>query len=567
MCVIKNLLLKLIGSIKEYGIINFIYRLSEKIQEKYFEKSDLSYPNKIQFVDVDIIYKPIISIVVPIYNTPKAFLEEMIESVLNQTYANFQLCLLNGGSTSDEIDFIIKNYAMRDTRITYLRQEMNEGIAKNTNNAIQMAKGEFVALLDHDDLLTDDALMECIKIINKSNPDIIYSDEDKVTSDGKRFLQPHFKPDWSPDTLKSYNYICHLLVVRTVVLQKANLFREGVDGSQDYDLILRLSKITNSIEHIPKILYHWRINENSTAGNSLNKSYAFYAGKRALEDYFDKLETKVSVSRGSFPGSYNIEYANLLIDKRVTIIVIGEWESEEGIIKYYEEIKKSIQRNKYTLFIINRLGHIPSTNLREKVYNNNCIIINSSNYAIEINNLMKRTEDEHIFIVDANIKIINNSWIDILIAHAQNPDTVIIGPKLIEKNKIYSYGIAIYENQMIDIHKGKHRRFFGYFGRARIAQNITAVSPELIMFKRSFFESVGGFEQRYDGHAAVLDFCIKAKKENKYVKLIPLEMGEIKKKKSSDGFSEKDMKLFFGNNNESITKRDSYYQITKATMK
>lgn len=555
--------MKLIGSIKEYGLLNFIYRLSEKIQEKYIQTNDIPYINKIENYNFDIMHKPMISIVVPIYNTPRVFLEEMIESVLNQTYDNFQLCLLNGGSTNDEIDAIIRNYALRDNRITYLRQEVNEGIAKNTNNAIQMAKGEFIALLDHDDLLTEDALMECIKVINQLNPDIIYSDEDKVSSDGGRFLQPHFKPDWSPDTLKSYNYICHLLVVRSEVLRKVNLFREGVDGSQDYDLILRLSMLTNSIVHIPKILYHWRINENSTAGNSLNKSYAFYAGKKALENYFNEIEITAAISKGSFPGSYDIKYGSLSLDMNVMIIIVGEWELEKEIVEYYNIFKDSIQWKNFNIYIINKLKHQGKRTVRE-VPNNNLIILNTHNFIREINDLVSENQEEYIFIVDSDIKITNKSWIDIMLAHSQNSNTVIIGPKLTNKNKIYSYGLAIIKDQIINIHQGKHRRHFGYFGRARISQNITAASPELIMFKKSFFELVGGFEQEYEGFVAILDLCLKAKKANKYVKLIPMELGECNNKNKRRIFSERDLKLFFETNKETIAETDSYFPIEKA---
>lgn len=553
----------MLGSIKEYGWIDFSYRLIEKVQGA-FNSDEKTYSNEnVELKYVDIVHKPLISIVVPVYNTPKVFLIEMIESVLNQTYDNLQLCILNGGSTSDEVHTIISKYALKDSRITYSKQECNEGIAKNTNKAIRLAKGDYVALLDHDDLLTSDALMECVKVINESNPDVIYSDEDKVTSDGKKFSQPHHKPNWSPDTLRSYNYICHFLVMRRTVLEKVNLFREGVDGSQDYDLILRLSNVTQSIEHIPKILYHWRISASSTAGNSLNKKYTFDAGRKALENYFEDLDTNVSVSKGAFPGSYSIEYNNPWINSNVTIIAIGEWEDEETIIKYYKELKESIQWANYSLFIINK-GRLLS-DFKKTHEIKNLKIINTKNCIRQIDLLVKEVKDEFIFIVDSNVKILNKNWINIMLSHANNDETVIIGPKLITKRKIYSFGIALTKNKILDFHKNKHRRFFGYFGRARISQNVSAVSPKLFMFRKSFFDSVDGFDFKYESLISLIDFCVKASKANKYIKLIPFELGEMKyyDKIQNREFPEMDLKVFFEKHSSFLMEDDPFFSIKK----
>lgn len=421
---------------------------------RHNNKRPIGYDESVPQNNVCEINGPKISIVVPVYNTPKIFLEEMIESVLNQTYKNLQLCILNGGSTDNEVDRIIRRYASKDTRITYSNEITNDGIAKNTNKAIELAKGDYIALLDHDDLLTKDALMECVQVINKFNPDVLYSDEDKVTSNGKRFLQPHYKPDWSPDTLKSYNYVCHFLVIKSDTLKKVGYFREGFDGSQDYDLILRLSNITKSIYHIPKILYHWRINENSTAGNSLNKGYAFQAGKKALECYHENKGISISVSGGSFPGSYNIDYADFSRNDAVTVIVNGRWESQKELENYYYKLCNTTKQNHIDLFLLNMKSE-NGCDLSQFGFEINAHVINTNNYIKEINRIVRGNDNKFLLFIDSGVEVLNDNWLKLMMQNSQEEDTVIVGPKIIEKNKIYSYGIAIVNRRLINLHRGR----------------------------------------------------------------------------------------------------------------
>lgn len=554
-----KILFKAINFIKEYGWINFFYRSIENIIDIVNEKNKRYISQEIiQKEEMVLSYMPLISVVVPIYNTPSRFLKEMIESVLNQSYDNLQLCLFDGGSDNSDIDKIIKEYMNKDKRIKYLREAINEGIARNTNKAIKMATGEYIAFLDHDDLLTENALLECIKVINISNPDIIYSDEDKVTSDGKKYLKPHLKPDWSPDTLLSYNYICHFLVVRRCILEKVNYVRDGVDGSQDYDLILRLSNETKSIVHIPKILYHWRINENSTAGNIFNKKYAFDAGKKALEDFLLNTGTKNAiVGKGAFPGSYNIRYSDkFLTNPQVTIICIGSWESETEINKYYSNLVKTNRiKNKYKFFILNKNNIEKSKSINDQY----SIISLTTKLQQKINEIVFCSSNEHIILIDQNIEILDSNWIHLLISNAHNSDTVVVAPKLIRKNKIYSYGFAVAKNKLTNIHQGLHRKFYGYFGRAQIAQNITAVAPELLLIKKSFVDSVGGLDLRYNSLLfTIIDLCFQAKRKNKFIKIVPIELGNVRHHKGME-INKKDELEFFEKNNEFLIERDPYF--------
>jgi glycosyltransferase involved in cell wall biosynthesis len=553
----KIMLSKFLAFYREHGLKNVFYRSVEKIIDKASGNTRIVGKQTNLLDGVEIVYEPTISVVVPVYNTPEIFLKEMIESVLLQSYPNFQLCIFNGGSTDPIIDAIIQEYVLNDKRIFYNKGVINEGISKNTNNAILMAKGEYIALLDHDDLLTKDALLECVKAINFSNPDVIYSDEDKVTADGKTFLQPHYKPDWSPDTLRSYNYICHFLVIKSETLSKVGYFREGFDGSQDYDLVLRLSTITNSIYHIPKILYHWRMSVNSTAGNSNNKNYAFDAGKKALEDHLNNIGLKAKVTRGDFPGAYDLKYYQIK-NSGITIIATGEWQSDNKITKYYNELSQKIEMQNYELIIINKYSSNSISHERRWRINQNTLVIYSCNYIREINNHMKNAANEYILLITENIRILEKDWLEVMMLNAQTENTVIVGSKIIESNKIYSFGYALFNQQIINPFRGKSRHFYGYFGRYRIVQNVSAVSPELVLIKKSFIKDLNGLDENYESLVSILDVCFKAGQVGKFVKLIPHELGELRRKSEMKFISENDLDILC-KNLEGITQhRDRY---------
>ncbi len=245
-------------------------------------------------------YRPKISIVVPVYNTHKKWLRLCIESVMNQVYDNWELCIADGGSTKSYIRKVFKRYAKQDSRIKVKFLTKNKGIAGNSNEALAIANGEFVGFLDHDDELSFSALYEVVKLLNENQDlDFIYSDEDKISTKGKRF-DPHFKPDWSPDTLRSYNYITHFAVIRKKIIDEVSGFRDGYEGSQDYDLFLRVVERTQRIAHIPKVLYHWRANWSSAGGNLKAKMYAYDSAKRALKDHIQRMGLDGEVKDGPF---------------------------------------------------------------------------------------------------------------------------------------------------------------------------------------------------------------------------------------------------------------------------
>ena len=304
---------------KNYGLSKLYLKARDRLERDRLEKnyqeflfagrpveSELQLQREHRFA-----YEPLISIVVPVYRTPEAFLREMVESVLGQTYASLELCLADGSGDDDHTERILKAYAEKDPRVRYEKLPENLGIAGNTNAALDLASGDYVALLDHDDFLEKHALFEIVRFLqNHRDADMLYTDEDKVTFDSKTYFHPHYKPDFSLDLLRSNNYICHFLVVGKKLLEKAGRYRESFDGAQDYDFIFRCIEAVSPEEicHVPKILYHWRCHEESTAENPESKTYAFESGKRAIEEHYRRTGIDAEVYQGEFLGLYRTRF-------------------------------------------------------------------------------------------------------------------------------------------------------------------------------------------------------------------------------------------------------------------
>ena len=369
--------------LKHYGFKEFLIRLEEKQEQEAVPYDEWYQKMKVTEQESDRQRKesrkwnnaPKISVVVPLYETPERFLREMIESVQASSYENWELCLADGTPSADKeanadeispkayaLHEIVGEYQKKDcqltekeqSRIVYKKLEQNEGIAGNTNQAIAMATGDYIAFLDHDDVITPDALYEmAARIISgqekKQAPDMLYSDEDKTDSMTTKFMDPHFKPDFNLDLLRSNNYITHFLVVSRKLLEKAGGIRSDYDGAQDYDFVLRCTEQAEKIEHIAKILYHWRVHELSTAGGGGTKDYAADAGKRALEDHLSRLGVKASVETTQYFGFYRIRYE--LTEKPLVSIIIPNKDEIESLDKCLRAIQKSTYSN-YEVIIV-----------------------------------------------------------------------------------------------------------------------------------------------------------------------------------------------------------------------
>lgn len=270
------------------------------------------------------------SILVPVYNTPERFLKEMIRSVRKQTYAGWQLCIADASDTQHSSTGIVcKRYAQKDPRIRYRKLERNFGISGNTNACLEIADGNYIALLDHDDLLGKTALYEVMKVLCKQDADLIYTDEARFRSPHvHRIFTAHYKPDYAPDTLRSQNYLCHLTVFRKSLLEKIEGFRSEYDGSQDHDLVLRISALTKNIVHIPKVLYFWRAHSQSSASDAENKPYAYEAGRRAVEDSVHAAGLCGHTVRSPYPGYYRTIY-EIEGEPPVSIIILHQEHTDQ----------------------------------------------------------------------------------------------------------------------------------------------------------------------------------------------------------------------------------------------
>ena len=466
-----------------------------------------------------------VSIVVPIYNTPIRYLQEMIDSVLNQTYSNIELCLFNGGSDKQEVDNIIKQYQNRDSRVVYKVDSRNYGISENTNRAIGMATGDYIGLLDHDDILETNAVEECVKAVIFKNADVIYSDEDKVTEDGKHFIEPHIKPDWSPDTLKSHNYICHFLVFKTSLLKQIGMLRSCFDGSQDYDFIIRLTRNARVIYHIPLVLYHWRISGQSTAGSMDVKSYAIEAGKRVLEQSIKDDNLKYEVDYGVCVGTYKLR-AKLEDEPAVTIVVIGRWKNKVQLMKSYKKLCINTSYAKYKVLYINQAPSKVSTTSEEMTVINIC---NKGFYEVFLE-AMNRVDTEYVIIKNDALNILTDRWCTELVGQAQEKYIAIVGPKLMKNRRnIYSFGMSIIDERIKHNFQGYHKEFYGYMGRNTIAQNVEGISQQLFLIKKSSWNASKDSVWKVENRIGMMEICLAIRSHGYFIKVIPNEIGIVNK--------------------------------------
>ncbi len=519
--------------IKMYGLKNLIqgaltvrmfpYRAYETwLKQHSASKQDLEQQRKTTFP-----YAPLISFVIPLYNTPERFLHALIDSILAQTYPNFEICLADGSSTSGPSDFLKKQYP-REPRIRLLHLEKNEGISENTNAAIRMAEGEFLVFSDHDDFLEPDALYEMVRLLNQDpDLDIIYTDEDLSDEEGKHFHSPRLKPDFNPDLLRSINYICHLLMVRTAIANETGLLRSQCDGAQDYDFLLRLIEQTDRVGHIPRVLYHWRAHSESTAGNQDSKQYAIDAGMLALKEHYARLGYEADVKyTGIFilyqmclalkseplvtiliPNKDNTDILDTCVRSiyektdypNYEILVVENNSTEETTFRYYQEMQNQHE------------------NFRVVTYQG------EFNYSAINNFGAQSARGDYILFLNNDTEVISPYWIREMLGFCQRENTAAVGAKLYYADDTVQHcgvvvGIANFAGH---IHPFSSRQDSGYLGRLKAVQDISAVTAACILVKRSVFEEIGGF---YEGLAVSLndvDLCLRMREKGYLIVLDP----------------------------------------------
>lgn len=397
--------------------------------------------------------QPKISILMPTYNSPRKFFKMNIESVINQIYTNWELCIADDNSPDKKVREIIKEYAKKDKRIKYIFRKENGHISRSTNSALELATGDFIAFLDHDDILYPNTLSECIKKLNKHpSADLIYTDEDKIDTHGRRF-EPHFKPDWSPETLLSGNYITHFALIRKKIIDKIKGFRVGYEGAQDLDLFLRISDITNKIYHVPKILYSWRTVKTSTASTHSNakSDYAYQNGTKAVQDCLNRRGLKAIVKIGEGRGLYQyfIENNNKKID--FFIVINNSIFSNKNLVK---ELKKDFPNSEIETSSKTKLG--------EKIFN-----------------FIKKSKSDYIFFLD-NQCYLKPETIKNSIGFFKIEPIKIVTNKITDVyNKIYKTGIIIAKDKHvnpIDAFYGMTDGGYFNFNYSKMTKNFSSTS-------------------------------------------------------------------------------------------
>lgn len=471
-------------------------------------------------------YEPLISIVVPTYNTPKHFLIEMIDSVIKQSYSNWELCIADGNSQTEDTIKLLKEYMQKDKRIKVNFLSENYGISGNTNACLELATGEYVGLFDHDDLLTPNALYEVVKVLNEDRAlDFIYSDEDKTDEYGQEFFDPHFKPDWSPDTLRSYNYICHFTVFRRNLLAKVGGFNKEFDGSQDYDLFLRLTEATDKIHHISKILYHWRVHRNSTAGSLSAKEYTVDAARRALQAHLNRQGIKGIIEPGLIIGTHRAKY-EIEGNPKVSIIIPTK-DHIDDLSQCIDSIKKSTYTNYEIVIIENNSTEEATFKYYEELKKEDNIKVvvwkEGFNYSAINNYGIKAAEGEYFILLNNDIEIITPNWIEEMLMHCQREEVGIVGAKLYYPDDTIQHAGVIIGIGGVAGHSHKYfaREDNGYFSRLKIIQNLSAVTAACLMVRRDVFESVNGLDEAFKVAFNDVDFCLRVREQNKLVIFTP----------------------------------------------
>lgn len=461
-------------------------------------------------------HQPLISIVVPLYNTPHRFLKACIKSVLAQSYSNWEICFADDASTNACLN-IIKAYAARDDRFKFVRLTSNQHITGASNEALKLATGQYVALLDHDDILTPNALFEVVKAINQDpSLDLIYSDEDKF-EEGKGHLDPFFKPDWSPDFLRSCNYITHFAVLRRQIVNRIGGFRLGTEGAQDWDLFLRFTEETDRIYHVPKILYSWRISVNSTAKTAETKPYAYINQLRVLRDAVRRERLTGSVRMNKYLGFWAVDYD---VQGTPLVSIIIPTKNQLTLLKRC--LESIIELSSYPYFEIILVDTGSTDQAVSTFYNSNFCRNNNIqvardaakefNFSRACNLGVAKSKGDYLLFLNNDTEVITKNWIERLLGLAQRNSVGMVGAKLLFPNKLIQHAGVVLSQQDIAFHP-----FYGQNSALDIftniyisnIRNVSAVTAACAIVNRQKFQEVGGFDEGLAVTYNDVDLCLK----------------------------------------------------------
>ena len=514
---------------KHYGPKEFWIRLHERFEPEevpygpwyraYIPTEETLETQRKQKFD----YSPLISIAVPAYQTPVEFLRQMIECSSDLTYSNWELCIVNASPDNEEMQKVLAEYSAGDSRVRFCNLKENLGIAENTNRAFAMAKGEFVGLLDHDDLLAPNALYEIVNALqDHPQADALYTDEDKVTTELDEHFQPHLKSDFNLDLLRSNNYICHFFVVRKSIVEKTGGFRKEFDGAQDYDFIFRCTENAGEVLHVPEILYHWRTHKASTADNPASKMYAFEAGKRAIEAHLERTGTKGEVSHTQDLGFYRVKYP--VQGEPLVSVIIPNKDEKETLQTCLESLKKNTSYQNFEIIIIENNSTTEEIFKYYKELSRDQQIHllrwgKEFNYSAINNFGVAHARGEYLLFLNNDVKSIEPDWMEEMLGVCQRPEVGGVGAKLIyPDNTIQHAGCVIgmggiAGHMFVDMPADRT----GYLHKASLLQDMSAVTAACLMMKKEVFEQAGGFTEELAVAFNDVDLCLKVRKNNHLV--------------------------------------------------
>lgn len=523
-CIRQKDRVKNCGSVK--GVLHKIaYKKNEKEAMKQFGTK--SFPDEARAkAERETVFPrmPKISILVPLWNNEPEFQKEMLDSVMNQTYQNWELCLADGSDDAHSyMGEISKEYAARSNgRIVYKKLEKNEGISGNTNACLAMATGEFIGLLDQDDILHPSTLYEYVKAINEKDADYIYCDETTFKSGNiDHMLTMHFKPDYAPDNLRANNYICHFSVFKRDLLQGTELFRSQFDGSQDHDMILRLTDAARNVVHVPKLLYYWRCHATSVASNIEAKPYAIEAARGAVAENLRSHGFKnfQITSTRAFETIFKIRY-QIIGSPRISIVIPNK-DHVEDLKRCISSIEEKSTYDNYEIVVVENNSETKEIKdyyelLKDDPRVKVVTYTGSFNYSAINNFGVKETTGEYILLLNNDTQVITVNWMEEMLMYAQREDVGAVGAKLYYGDKTIQHaGVVIglgAHRTAGHTHYKQHRENLGYMGRLCYAQDVTAVTGACLLVKKSLFEKVGGLDESFAISLNDVDFCLKLRK-------------------------------------------------------
>lgn len=470
--------------------------------------------------------KPLISIVIPLYCTPLPYLKELLESVRRQSYENWQLCLADGSPDDKAKEFIEKHYG-REKRIVYRKLEENGGISVNTNEAVALAAGEYLMLCDHDDTLEPDALYEIVKAINDTGADVLYTDEDKVSMDGRHYFDPNFKPDFNLFRLRENNYICHIFVVKKSLTDETGLLRSEFDGAQDFDFILRCCEKAQKITHIPKVLYHWRCHMDSTAADPSSKAYAYEAGRKAVREHYQRLGIDAKVEMTERPGWYR-SHVKVQGNPLISVIIPNKDHTDDLELCLFSMTRKSTYRNYEILIVENNSEKEETFEYYRKLpdrYPKARVLTweKEFNYSAINNFAAKEAKGGYLLFLNNDVEILTPDWMEEMLQNCQQENVAAVGAKLYYPDDTIQHAGVVLGLGGIAGHImcRASKEDPGYFGRMISVQEISAVTAACMMVKKSDFDAVGGLDETFQVAFNDIDLCMKFRAAGKKIIFTP----------------------------------------------